>query len=138
MRYFTYEELERSETAARLGIDNRMPGWVRENVAALVERVLDPLREAWGRPIMVNSGYRCAALNRAVGGVWNSNHLSGEAADLCVGSAQELERMADTVVRLGLPFDELLLERNGAGAVWLHVAYRRDGENRYKKRYIQK
>lgn len=137
MKYFKIEEFGRSETAKRLGIDNSMPGYVRENIEALVEMVLDPLREAWGRPIAINSGYRSVELNRAVGGVWNSNHLSGEAADLKVGSMAELESMADMVVSLGLPFDELLLERNSAGAIWLHVAYHRDGNNRYKKRYIQ-
>lgn len=66
MRHFTFQEFERSETATRYAIDNTMPEAARKNVAALVDTVLDPLREAWGGPIIVNSGYRCAALDRFV------------------------------------------------------------------------
>ena len=67
MKYFTIEELTRSTTARLRGIDNTPSQQVINNLIALVDNVLDPLREAWGKPIHVNSGYRCRALNKAVG-----------------------------------------------------------------------
>ena len=63
MRYFTFTEFERSETATKYAIDNSIPDKLKYNVAALVDKVLDPLREAWGKPITVTSGYRCSELN---------------------------------------------------------------------------
>lgn len=79
---FTAEELIRSATAHRLGIDNTPSETIERNLTRLAENVLEPLREAWGKPIVVSSGYRCPALNKAVGGVSNSQHLLGEAADI--------------------------------------------------------
>ena len=60
----------------------QLPPFARENIEALVENVLDPLRERYGKPIVVNSGYRCAKHNKEVGGVANSQHVKGEAADI--------------------------------------------------------
>lgn len=82
MKYFTIEELCKSTTANRLKIDNRCDSGVAVSLAALVENVLDPLREWYGKPISVNSGYRCPALNKAVGGSATSQHMSGQAADI--------------------------------------------------------
>ena len=89
MKYFTIAEMVHSDTADRLGIPNRLPKELVFNVQALVDNVLDPLREWYGKPIPVSSGYRCPALNKAVGGVGNSYHLKGMAADLDVGSTEE-------------------------------------------------
>ena len=86
MKYFTIKELTRSTTAQLRGIDNTPSQQVINNLTALVENVLDPLREAWGAPIHVNSGYRCPALNKAVSGVPASQHMLGEAADITAGS----------------------------------------------------
>lgn len=82
MRYFTLRELTRSATAIRLGIDNTPDAKVAENLKKLVGTVLDPLREAYGKPIIVTSGYRCEKLNRAVGGSRTSQHVHGQAADI--------------------------------------------------------
>ncbi len=68
MKYFSIRELTKSETAQRHGIDNSANATIRANLTALVEHVLDPLRERWGMPIIVTSGYRCPALNKVVGG----------------------------------------------------------------------
>ena len=70
MRYFTFQEFERSATAIRHGIDNTIPEQAKKNIAILVDNVLDPLRSWWGKPIIVTSGYRNTELNRLVGGVW--------------------------------------------------------------------
>lgn len=85
MKYFSFQEMERSETAYRHGIDNTAPEGARRNIAVLVDRVLDPLREAWGKPLTVTSGYRCQELNRIVGGAKTSHHLRGMAADISTG-----------------------------------------------------
>ena len=82
MKYFTIKELCRSTTADRKGIDNRCGSDIEANLTALVDNVLDPLREWYGKPIVVNSGYRCPALNKAVGGATTSQHMSGQAADI--------------------------------------------------------
>ena len=86
MKHFTLKEFVKSDTARRLGIDNTPSPQVEERLRQLVDYVLDPLREAYGKPIYVNSGYRCPALNRAVGGVAHSQHLTGEAADITGGN----------------------------------------------------
>ena len=82
MKYFTIQELCASATAQREGIDNRPPTSAYHLLHVLVEQLLDPIREAWGAPILVSSGYRCKELNALVGGAKNSHHLLGCAADI--------------------------------------------------------
>ncbi len=116
--HFTIKELTRSETAARLGLDNTPPREAVENMQRLIREVLDPAREILGMPIIVNSGYRCKELNSAVGGVARSYHLFGRAADLTTGT-QQGNRMLIKILQ-SLPHVELIWERGGA---WIHVAY---------------
>lgn len=120
MKYFTFDELSRSETAERLKIDNRPSEAAKSNLAALTDNILDPLREAWGKPIMVNSGYRCPALNKAVGGVATSQHMAGQAADITTGNKVDNARLFQLVQDLGLPFDQLIDEQDFS---WVHVSY---------------
>lgn len=122
MKYFTIQELTISNTAQRKGIDNTPDQKAAAALTALVTNVLDPLREAWGRPIVVNSGYRCAKLNRAVGGVARSQHTKGEAADIRTLSNRrwENEQLFKLIVQLKLPFDQLIDEH---GYSWIHVSY---------------
>ena len=80
--YFTIQELSKSATAERLAIDNTPPRAARQMLTILVEQLLDPIRRRYGAPIIVTSGYRCPALNTAVGGVANSHHIVGCAADI--------------------------------------------------------
>lgn len=126
MKWFSMEELCATSHEGELSAGN-VPGVVeRENLEALVKEVLDPLRTAMGCPVRVNSGYRCAELNRIVKGASNSQHLRGEAADITVGSWKGNKRMFE-YIRYKLPFDQLIDERNYS---WIHVSYRRDGRNR--------
>lgn len=111
-------ELARSETADRMGIVNRIPKDLAGNVAGLIAKVLDPLREWYGKPIFVNSGYRCAELNKAVGGVEGSHHLTGCAADIDARDRGENEKLF-AFIRTHLPFTELGWE---GGGKWVHVA----------------
>ena len=82
MKYFSIEELAKSASAERLAIDNTPPRAARKMLTILVEQLLDPIRRRYGAPIIVTSGYRCPALNTAVGGVANSHHIVGCAADI--------------------------------------------------------
>lgn len=83
MKHFAWVEFEWSETARKKNIVNKIPNiMVKNNIIALVDRILDPLREFLGFPILITSGYRSPALNRAVGGSKNSQHMSGQAADI--------------------------------------------------------
>ena len=129
MKYFTMGEFMRSDTAARLGIDNRCKKVHVPNIQALVANVLDPLREAYGKPIRITSGFRCPALNKAVGGSPTSDHMLGRAADI-VGTPntpEENRRLFNLVQSLDLPFDQLIDEK---GMRWVHLSFRSEKENR--------
>ena len=126
MKYFTIAELTRSDTARRLGIDNKPPASAVKALTVLVDEVLDPLREAWGGPIRVNSGYRCPELNKAVGGSPSSQHQRGEAADITVGSRSGNRRLLALIKRLDLPVDQCIDEKD---CRWIHVSHR-SGRNR--------
>lgn len=117
-KYFTIAELCNSDTADRRGIINRLPKEYLPNVQGLINHVLDPLREWYGKPIYVNSGYRCPELNKVVGGVENSYHVSGCAADIDARSYEENKKLFE-YIRENLPFTEVGWEGGGR---WIHVA----------------
>ena len=121
MKHFRIEEFEASPTAKTMGIDNTMPAEARRAVERLVEAVLDPLREEFAMPIYVNSGYRSAALNAAVGGVANSQHRRGEAADITSGTRDGNMRLWRLLRKMRLPVDQAINEHNYA---WIHVSHR--------------
>ena len=103
-----------------------MIGGVPENVKALVENVLDPLREKYGKPIQVNSGYRCPKHNLTVGGATQSQHMKGEAADVAPmsGDTSELERMVEIIKQNG-KWDQMIVY-----PTFVHVSWKRFGPNR--------
>ena len=82
MKYFTLKELTKSNEAKRNKINNVPTKQEEQNLVALVENILDPLREAYGKPIIVTSGYRCERLNKLVKGSKTSQHRLGQAADI--------------------------------------------------------
>jgi len=128
---FTLEELTASATATTKGIRNNPGQTDIINLCALVHKVLQPLREAMGHPIKIGSGFRSLALNQAVGGVSNSQHMRGEAADLCIdGDIQKGKRWFEWI-KTHCEFDQLIWEKNPkTGNYWVHVSYRADGKNR--------
>ena len=127
---FTLDELLASKTAKQKGIINA-PG-VDEVCAlcALVHNVLQPLRDAMQEPIKIGSGYRCTKLNKAVGGVGNSQHTKGEAADLCIDGDIRKGRKWFEWIKNNCEFDQIIFEHNSVGSYWVHVSYRADGQNR--------
>ncbi len=127
MKYFTFQEFERSDTAYRHAIDNAIPETLKNNVATLVDKVLDPLRQAWGKPIVVTSGYRSLDLNKLVGGVATSHHTRGMAADITTGNRTDNRRLFQMIQDLKLPFTQLIDESNFS---WIHISYDPTDERR--------
>ena len=124
MKYFTFDELTNSRTAVENGLANRPGATERDNLAQLVERLLDPLRERLGEPIAILSGYRSDELNRLVGGVPSSQHRLGEAADCyCTAGPDHLLKVLKAS---GLPFDQAIIY---CRRQFLHLSYR-EGRNR--------
>ena len=120
MKYFTIKELCKSSTATQRGIDNTPNSEIVSNLEQLVDNILDPLREAYGKPITVNSGYRCNALNKAVGGSKTSHHLTGLAADITGSSKAENKKIFELAQKLKLPFDQLIDEKRFS---WVHISF---------------
>ena len=124
MKHFTIKELTRTKHTEL----SNVPGSAEvANLENLVEKVLDPLREMYGKPIRVNSGYRSIKVNDAVGGAATSQHLKGEAADITAGSPAENRRLFEMLANGGYIFDQLIDEKR---YTWIHVSLKRNGVNR--------
>jgi len=121
--HFMIEELYASDTAKRLGIDNKPSVQQMINLVYLSAYVLEPLRVAMDEPIKIGSGFRCKALNKAVGGVYNSQHLKGQAVDLCIDGDLEKGKKWFNYIKDHLPFDQLIWEHNSKGTYWVHVSF---------------
>lgn len=136
--HFTLAELVKSDTAKARGIDNTPPADVEENLKRLMTCVLEPARIALGAPIIITSGYRCPKLNKVVGGVSNSQHVTGQAADLVCKKYEDKRRLFSILAQMDI--DQLLYERNSAGVQWVHVSFVEHGKNRHMVRdnYIVK
>ena len=120
---FTLQEL----TVTGTGLPNKPTETETANLQALVTNVLQPLRDLYDKPIKVNSGYRSAAVNRAIGGATNSQHSKGEAADLDAADNASLFLL----IRQFLPFDQLIWEGGtDTQPDWVHVSFRASGNNR--------
>lgn len=129
---FTLVEMTRSEAATRGGFDNTPPPDAVENLRALCTQVLQPLRDAMGRPMRVNSAYRGPDANRAVGGSTSSQHMTGEAADIEFDGFDNTA-LAQKIVDMKLPFDQLIAEFVDPavpGSGWVHVSHKRGGPQR--------
>ena len=122
MKYFTLNELIKSDAAKRSKINNTPNKQEENNLIALVENILDPLREAYGKPIIVTSGFRCERLNKLVNGSKTSQHRTGQAADIRTveDTVEENKKLYDLIIKLNLPFDQLIDEYNFD---WVHVSY---------------
>jgi hypothetical protein len=115
---FSLEEMTVSETAARKGINNVPDEATITNLKQLCKYVLEPLRTLIGVPLLVTSGYRSPALNKAIGGAKNSQHILGQAADTHCNK-YTVEQLYQLVKKSGLPFDQLIQEFNS----WVHISY---------------
>ena len=135
--HFTIEELYASDTAKKKGIDNKPAVQQLINLVYLTAYVLEPLRVAMGEPIPISSGYRCQRLNEAVGGVRNSQHMTGQAADLSIGGDRAKGRKWFEYIKNHLPFDQLIWEKNPrTGTEWVHVSFVYPDFGRNRKKVI--
>lgn len=128
---FSYDELIASSTAKRLGLDNTPSYEEKEKLRQLAEDILQPIRDAWRAPIVVNSGYRSQEVNKAVGGSKTSQHLKGEAADISIGGKERNKKLFNFIyklisqgkIKVGQLIDEF-------GYQWIHVSLpRKDKPN---------
>lgn len=118
------EELYASATAKAKGINNKPNAQQMINLVYLCAYVLEPLRVAMKEPIKIGSGFRCEALNKAVGGVSNSQHMKGQAVDLCIDGDIKKGKKWFEYIKNHLPFDQLIWEKNPkTGSYWVHVSY---------------
>lgn len=124
--HFTMRELCKSVTAQQLGIDNEPKAYEYLALSALVKAVLEPIRVHANESITITSGFRCSSLNKAVGGVYNSQHLIGEAVDFTIGSIAKNRILFDWIVN-NIEFDQCILEKGGR---WIHISYSEFTKNR--------
>ncbi len=135
-KYFTISELCQSNVAFTLGIKNKPSEKETEHMLELIEYILDPLREAWGAPIIVTSGFRCDELNAAVGGSKTSVHPYGWAVDI-VPKRTNLDDFGKFIKKWvkdnDIAFDQIIFEKNAKGDRWVHIGlYNRQGKQRRK------
>lgn len=128
---FSYDELIASATAKRLGLDNTPTPEEKERLRQLAEDILQPIRDAWRAPIVVTSGYRSEAVNKAVGGVKTSQHRLGEAADIKVGGKERNRKLFNFIYKMiskgDIKVGQLIDEYNYQ---WIHISLpRKNKEN---------
>ncbi len=119
---FSMEELVASNTARMKGIDNTPDKEVEARLVQLAQQVLQPLRDRYGKPIKISSGYRCKTLNKAIGGVSTSQHLKGEAVDINNGQIEnkKLFLLASKMIKEGVITVGQLIDEKGYK--WLHIS----------------
>ncbi|NDW09068.1 D-Ala-D-Ala carboxypeptidase family metallohydrolase [Dysgonomonas sp. 520] len=127
---FKLSEFEYSAIAASKKIENRVTDpIVLESIRNLVSKVLQPLRGKVNKPVYISSGYRSSELNKAVGGAASSQHMKGEASDIKITGMSSYD-IANLVVKMGLPYDQLILYPS-----FVHVSTKRVGTNRNQLLY---
>ena len=137
-RFFTQKELIASTEAYKRKIDNTPGEEEKAHLEELIE-FMDEIRSAWGSAIIVTSGYRCPELNEAVGGAKKSAHQTGYAID-CVPANNKKKEFFEFCKEYlkDKEFDEMLLERNSRGSVWIHIALKSiDGKQRKKIKVLE-
>ena len=131
-KHFSLKEMTKSGTAARLGLDNTPNEEQIENLKALCENILEPLRDYYeSRPIMVSSGFRSEKLSDAIGSSSRSAHCQCMAVDFEIPGFDNKQVAAH--IKNNFDFDQLISEYYEEGVAdsgWIHVAYKRDGSNR--------
>jgi zinc D-Ala-D-Ala carboxypeptidase len=132
--HFTLAEMIKSPTAQRLGLSNQPTPEHIENMRYCCEKILEPVRKYFGKPVTVNSSYRSPRVNEAVGGSKNSQHVNGQAIDFeIMGISNKV--VADWIAD-NLEFDQLILEfyvEGDKNSGWVHASIKKEGGNRKQK-----
>lgn len=130
-KHLSLAEVTRSESAKRLGISNMPTEQHIKNFKLLAEKVFEPIREHFGRPIHISSGYRSQALNSAIGGSLSSQHCQGEALDLDMDGTDITNKQVFDFIKDNLEFDQLIWEFGTKdNPDWVHVSYESTGKQR--------
>jgi len=129
---FTLNDMTFSLTAVNKKIDNTPSPEIVDNIKKLVINTLQPIRDLYEKPVFISSGYRCPALNVAVGGAKTSQHLEGKAADISTESLELNKKLFNLIRDSKIPFDQLLDEYNFK---WIHISYN-EGNNRRQVLHI--
>lgn len=130
-KHLSLAEVSRSETAKRKGIDNTPSGEHLENFKKLAENVFEPIREHFGVPIHISSGYRSKELNAAIGGSLSSQHCQGEAIDIDMDGTSVTNAAIFNYIKDNLVFDQMIWEfGNDTNPDWVHVSYESTGKQR--------
>ena len=124
-------EVIRSETAKRKGVSNMPTPEHIENFKKLAENIFQPIRKHFGKPIHISSGYRSAALNKAIGGASSSQHCTGEAIDIDMDGTAITNAEIFNYIKNNLSFDQLIWEfGTDKNPDWVHVSYESTGKQR--------
>lgn len=123
--HISYAEAVHSETAIAKGYNNEPPNDILKSMVAVAENCFEPLRKFWNKPLKINSFYRAPAVNLAVNGKSNSQHVKGEAVDISAGNKEDNLKLYEWA-KANLIYDQLIFENDGE---WLHISFRQ-GENR--------
>lgn len=125
MKYFSIKEMCKSSTAKKLNINNTPPADIEKNLTVLIEECLDPIREKFGNPIMVTSGYRCSQLNAVCGGSPTSEHKTGFAADI---DTSDNIKLWDVITSGDFKWTQLINEYpdDDGEPSWIHISYNPD------------
>jgi len=132
---FTLNELTKSQEATRLGIENIPNEEEIQNLKILCEKILQPVRDFYGMPLSVSSGYRSAALCEAIGSSAKSQHTKGQAADFEIFGVANKE-VAEFIIK-NLEYDQCILEfwnENEPNSGWVHCSYSANGN---RKQYLK-
>lgn len=133
---FTIDELCASAVAKSKKINNEPSANVIANLWQLITSCLQPIRDRYGKPIVVSSGYRCSALNKAVGGAKTSQHVTGEAADIIGNNNSREQLRAILLAALAVAdYDQLIVERRESGQKWIHISHKANGIQRHETLY---
>ena len=124
-------EVIRSETAKRKGVSNMPTPEHIENFKLLATKIFQPIREHFGKPIHISSGYRSAELNKAIGGASSSQHCTGEAIDIDMDGTSITNAQIFEFIKNNLEFDQLIWEfGTKSNPDWVHVSYESTGKQR--------
>jgi hypothetical protein len=128
----TLREVVKSVTAERLGIDNTPNDQEINNLKSIAENIFQPMRDHFGVPIGISSGFRCKKLNTAIGGSKTSQHMSGNALDIDADMYGKItNKQVFDYIRENLDFDQLIWEfGNDENPSWVHVSYKHNDKNR--------
>ena len=125
-KHITFKEATQSNTAIRFGIKNNPNSIELESMKLVANELFEPLREWYGKPIKINSFFRCEELNKKVGGSKTSGHVLGNSIDIDAGSVEENKKLFN-YIKDNLIFDQLINEYNFS---WVHISYKKNANRK--------